>query len=136
MHIFVLIIHIDLLVDDFRSLALQLTQSHFKTSCQLNKIGRIEVLPISWHFALHSKDIDCKLKSITLPSIPRLRNFSNDTILDVLFYTSPTFCQVNIFRKTKRFLYFNFFILLISDYYKCCWKRNELYVHSVSIKKS
>ncbi|VVC36241.1 Hypothetical protein CINCED_3A009347 [Cinara cedri] len=83
-------------VDDFRSLALQLTQSHFKTSCQSDKIGRIEVLPVSWHFALHSKDIDCKLKSISLPSIPRLRNFSNDTILDVLFYTSPTFCQTII----------------------------------------
>ncbi|XP_060854215.1 phospholipase DDHD2-like isoform X1 [Rhopalosiphum padi] len=83
-------------VDDFRSLALQLTQSHFKTSCQSEKIGRIEVLPVSWHLALHSEDIDCKLKRITLPSIPRLRNFSNDTILDVLFYTSPTFCQTII----------------------------------------
>ncbi|XP_050546252.1 SEC23-interacting protein-like isoform X4 [Daktulosphaira vitifoliae] len=80
-------------VDDFRSLAQQLTQSHFKTSLNSNKIGRIEVLPVSWHEALHSESIDRKLKSITLPSIPRLRNFSNDTILDVLFYTSPTFCQ-------------------------------------------
>lgn len=82
-------------MDDFRSLALQLTQSHFKSACQSDQIGRIEVLPVSWHLALHSDDIDCKLKSITLPSIPRLRNFSNDTILDVLFYTSPTFCQVS-----------------------------------------
>lgn len=85
-------------MDDFRSLALQLTQSHFKTACQSNKIGRIEVLPVSWHIALHSKEIDDKLKSISLPSIPRLRNFNNDTILDVLFYTSPTFCQVNYFQ--------------------------------------
>lgn len=82
-------------MDDFRSLALQLTQSHFKTACQSKKIGRIEVLPVSWHIALHSKEIDDKLKSISLPSIPRLRNFNNDTILDVLFYTSPTFCQVS-----------------------------------------
>lgn len=84
-------------MDDFRSLALQLTQSHFKTSCRSDKVGRIEVLPVSWHFALHSENIDRKLKSITLPSIPRLRNFNNDTILDVLFYTSPTFCQVSYF---------------------------------------
>lgn len=92
-------------MDDFRSLALQLTQSHFKTSCQSEKIGRIEVLPVSWHLALHSEDIDCKLKRITLPSIPRLRNFSNDTILDVLFYTSPTFCQV-INLKIKKKVFF------------------------------
>lgn len=86
-------------MDDFRSLALQLTQSHFKTACQTEKIGRIEVLPVSWHFALHTENIDCKLKSITLPSIPKLRQFNNDTILDVLFYTSPTFCQVSYFYR-------------------------------------
>lgn len=97
------------LVDDFRSLALQLTQSHFKTACQSNKIGRIEVLPVSWHLALHSEDIDCKLKRITLPSIPRLRNFSNDTILDVLFYTSPTFCQVSYFKKKILIIYLLFY---------------------------
>jgi len=113
-------LYINFLVDDFRSLALQLTQSHFKTSCQSEKIGRIEVLPVSWHLALHSEDIDCKLKRITLPSIPRLRNFSNDTILDVLFYTSPTFCQVINLKKKKGFIFIYRFI--ISDYNKCCWK--------------
>jgi len=29
----------------------------------------------------------------TLKSIPKLRNFVNDTLLDVLFYSSPVFCQ-------------------------------------------
>lgn len=58
-------------------------------------VGRVEVLPISWHGHLHSEElgIDEKLKSITLESIPRLRNFTNDTLLDVLFYTSPKYCQ-------------------------------------------
>lgn len=33
------------------------------------------------------------LQRITLPSINRLRHFTNDTILDVFFYNSPTYCQ-------------------------------------------
>lgn len=55
----------------------------------------MEVLPISWHSHLHSAEmgIDEKLRMITLESIPKLRNFTNDTLLDILFYTSPTFCQ-------------------------------------------
>ena len=38
--------------------------------------------------------MDSRLKPITLPSIPKLREYSNTTILDVLFYTSPIYCQV------------------------------------------
>lgn len=33
------------------------------------------------------------LERITLPSINRLRHFINDTILDVFFYNSSTYCQ-------------------------------------------
>ncbi|OWR50376.1 triglyceride lipase, partial [Danaus plexippus plexippus] len=53
------------------------------------------VLPISWHSSLHSGEtgVDRRLAAVTLESIPRLRNFTNDTILDVLFYTSPVYCQ-------------------------------------------
>ncbi|XP_030384662.1 nascent polypeptide-associated complex subunit alpha, muscle-specific form isoform X2 [Scaptodrosophila lebanonensis] len=82
-------------VDDFRNIAQQLVQSHYKNSTDMGLVGRVEVLPISWHGHLHSEElgIDEKLKSITLESIPRLRNFTNDTLLDVLFYTSPTYCQ-------------------------------------------
>lgn len=88
-------------VDEFRGISLQLTQSHFQESCELGEVNRIEILPVSWHKALHSEDtgIDKRLKNITLPSIPRLRDFSNDTILDVLFYTSPVFCQVRYVRR-------------------------------------
>ena len=83
------------LVDDFRSIAQTLIQSHYKNSVDLGLVGRVEVLPISWHGHLHSEEmgIDEQLKSITLESIPKLRNFTNDTLLDVFFYTSPVFCQ-------------------------------------------
>lgn len=84
-------------VDDFRANSLQLVQSHYRNSCDKGEVGRVEVLPISWHSELHSKDtgIDEKLKAITLESIPKLRNFTNCTLLDILFYTSPMFCQVS-----------------------------------------
>lgn len=76
-------------------IALQLVQSHYRSSCDRGLVGRVEVLPISWHSELHSEEsgIDEKLKAITLESIPKLRNFTNDTLLDILFYTSPVFCQ-------------------------------------------
>ncbi|XP_058453076.1 uncharacterized protein LOC131431398 isoform X2 [Malaya genurostris] len=82
-------------VDEFRSISAQLVQSHYRSSFDRGDIGRVEVLPISWHNDLHSEEsgVDKKLKSITLESIPKLRNFTNDTLLDVLFYTSPMFCQ-------------------------------------------
>lgn len=83
-------------VEDFRSIALQLTQSHYRSSCDRGDVGRIEILPVSWHSELHSEEsgIDEKLKAITLESIPKLRTFTNDTLLDILFYSSPVFCQV------------------------------------------
>ncbi|XP_029720369.2 mucin-5AC isoform X2 [Aedes albopictus] len=82
-------------VDEFRSISAQLVQSHYRSSFDRGDIGRVEVLPISWHNDLHSEEsgVDKKLKAITLESIPKLRNFTNDTVLDVLFYTSPMFCQ-------------------------------------------
>lgn len=90
--------HDVLIVDEFRSISLQLVQSHYRSACKKGTASRIEVLPVSWHAKLHSDDtgIDKKLESITLDSIPRLRDFANDTVLDVLFYTSPVYCQVNI----------------------------------------
>ncbi|KAL7017113.1 hypothetical protein ACKWTF_010254 [Chironomus riparius] len=86
---------VEQVVDEFRMIAQQLVQAHYRTAYDEGKIGRVEVLPVSWYKALHSDDsgIDQKLKSITLDSIPRLRNFTNETLLDVLFYTSPVFSQ-------------------------------------------
>ncbi|XP_020283226.1 SEC23-interacting protein-like isoform X2 [Pseudomyrmex gracilis] len=82
-------------VDEFRGISLQLVQSHYRTACEQGIVNRIEVLPISWHTTLHSEDtgIDKKLQAITLESIPKLRHFTNDTLLDILFYTSPIYCQ-------------------------------------------
>ncbi|KAM8716630.1 hypothetical protein ACLKA7_003500 [Drosophila subpalustris] len=87
--------NVEEVVDDFRIIAQQLVQSHYKNSTDMGLVGRVEVLPIEWHGHLHSEElgIDEKLKSITLESIPRLRHFTNDTLLDVLFYTSPKYCQ-------------------------------------------
>ncbi|CAB0038290.1 unnamed protein product, partial [Trichogramma brassicae] len=79
-------------VDEFRSVSLQLVQSHYRSSSEQGVVNRIEVLPISWHATLHS-GIDKKLQMITLESIPKLRHFTNDTLLDILFYTSPIYCE-------------------------------------------
>lgn len=88
--------NVEEVVDEFRSITQQLIQSHYRSAYDENKVGRIEVLPVSWWSALHSDEsgIDEKLKSITLESIPKLRSFTNETLLDILFYTSPVFSQV------------------------------------------
>ncbi|XP_053731665.1 SEC23-interacting protein [Synchiropus splendidus] len=82
-------------VDDFRSVSLKLLQSHFKKSCDEHTISRVEFLPVQWHTALHgdATGVDRRIKKITLPSTGRLRHFTNETLLDVLFYNSPTYCQ-------------------------------------------
>ncbi|XP_053188679.1 SEC23-interacting protein [Scomber japonicus] len=82
-------------VDDFRSVSLKLLQSHFKKSMDDHAISRVEFLPVQWHTALHgdATGVDRRIKKITLPSTGRLRHFTNETLLDVLFYNSPTYCQ-------------------------------------------
>lgn len=86
-------------VDDFREIGSDITQSHLKQYIESSEIyGRTEFLPISWHQDLHGDQtgIDERLKPMSLPSIPKLREFSNTTLLDVLFYTSPIYCQTII----------------------------------------
>ncbi|XP_056408420.1 SEC23-interacting protein isoform X2 [Hyla sarda] len=82
-------------VDDFRAVSLKLLQSHFKKSVDEGKVHRVEFLPVHWHSALHgdATGVDRHIKKITLPSIGRLRHFTNETLLDILFYNSPTYCQ-------------------------------------------
>nr|XP_027194034.1 SEC23-interacting protein-like [Dermatophagoides pteronyssinus] len=70
-------------VDDFRLITHELLLTHYG-----HEQGRVEVLPVTWHQALHTKSLDERLREITLPSIQKLRSFTNDTILDALFYTS------------------------------------------------
>ncbi|XP_069844258.1 SEC23-interacting protein isoform X1 [Dipodomys merriami] len=82
-------------VDDFRVVSLKLLQTHFKRSLDDGKISRVEFLPVPWHGALggDATGVDRNIKKITLPSIGRFRHFTNETLLDILFYNSPTYCQ-------------------------------------------
>lgn len=83
-------------VDDFRSIANGLIKTHFGPYAQNGHIHRVEFLPVHWHMAVHSEatGVDNRLKSITLPSTRKLRDFVNDTLMDILFYTSPAYCQI------------------------------------------
>ncbi|XP_068422540.1 phospholipase DDHD2 isoform X2 [Clinocottus analis] len=82
-------------VNDFRSASLSLLASHYKHAQQDGQVGRVEFLPVNWHSALHgdATGVDEDIQRITLPSISRLRHFTNDTLLDLFFYNSPTYCQ-------------------------------------------
>ncbi|KAJ6658704.1 hypothetical protein lerEdw1_019864 [Lerista edwardsae] len=79
-------------VNDFRNVSLSMLPAHFKKAQEQQQIGRVEFLPVNWHSTLHT-GVDVDLERITLPSINRLRHFINDTILDVFFYNSSTYCQ-------------------------------------------
>ncbi|XP_006831561.1 PREDICTED: SEC23-interacting protein [Chrysochloris asiatica] len=82
-------------VDDFRVVSLKLLQTHFKKSLDDQKISRVEFLPVHWHSSLGgaATGVDRNVKKITLPSVGRFRHFTNETLLDILFYNSPTYCQ-------------------------------------------
>uniref|UniRef100_A0A8C6PVF3 DDHD domain containing 2 n=1 Tax=Nothobranchius furzeri TaxID=105023 RepID=A0A8C6PVF3_NOTFU len=82
-------------VNDFRSASLSLLATHYKRAQQDGQVGRVEFLPVNWHSALHgdATGVDEDIQRITLPSISRLRHFTNDTLLDLFFYNSPTYCQ-------------------------------------------
>uniref|UniRef100_A0A8C7NAN0 DDHD domain containing 2 n=1 Tax=Oncorhynchus kisutch TaxID=8019 RepID=A0A8C7NAN0_ONCKI len=82
-------------VNDFRSASLSLLGSHYRRGQEEGRVGRVEFLPVNWHSALHgdATGVDEDIQRITLPSISRLRHFTNDTLLDLFFYNSPTYCQ-------------------------------------------
>ncbi|KAL0858442.1 hypothetical protein ABMA27_012318 [Loxostege sticticalis] len=112
-------------VDDFRATSLQLVQSHYRNAYDKGVVNRVEALPISWHSTLHSGEtgVDKRLAAITLESIPRLRSFTNDTVLDVLLYTSPVFCQTIIDTVCAE----------LNRIYKLFKKRNPLFKGEVSL---
>ncbi|CAH8565245.1 unnamed protein product [Schistosoma bovis] len=79
-------------VNDMRNTAKQLSQTHFP-----HHPYRMEFLPILWHDELHSDTVtglDKQLEQITLGSIPKLRQFTNDSLMDILFYTSSKYSQL------------------------------------------
>ncbi|GFT47589.1 SEC23-interacting protein [Nephila pilipes] len=82
-------------VDGFRDIANKLIASHFRNEVEQGRVNRVEFLPVAWHAKLHTSDVglDRRMQSITLPSIPKLRHFTNDTLIDILLYSSPSYCQ-------------------------------------------
>ncbi|KAM7541375.1 hypothetical protein Aperf_G00000022239 [Anoplocephala perfoliata] len=79
-------------VNDMRKTASDLLDSHFKDKPHHD---RVEFLPVRWHSSLHSEEVGVcnRLKRVTLRSIPKLRGYTNETLTDILFYTSPKYCQ-------------------------------------------
>jgi len=71
-----------------------------------SSVGRVEYLPIEWHesFALKSRwapgdresSSPVTLHDISLTTIPHMREFANDTMLDILFFMSPTHHDIMI----------------------------------------
>ncbi|KAM4033722.1 SEC23-interacting protein [Anomaloglossus baeobatrachus] len=112
-------------VDDFRAVSLKLLQSHFKKCLVEGKVHRVEFLPVHWHSALHgdATGVDRHIKKITLPSIGRLRHFTNETLLDVLFYNSPTYCQTIVDKV----------ILEVNRLYELFMNRNPDFTGGVSV---
>ncbi|KAJ8395910.1 hypothetical protein AAFF_G00027930 [Aldrovandia affinis] len=82
-------------VNGFRSASLDLLNTHFREGREDHRVGRVEFLPVNWHDTLHGNatGVDQDIQRITLPSLARLRDFSNDTLLDLFYYNSPTYCQ-------------------------------------------
>ncbi|KAJ8339471.1 hypothetical protein SKAU_G00362570 [Synaphobranchus kaupii] len=82
-------------VNGFRSTSQDLLSTHFKEVQEERRVGRVEFLPVNWHDALHSDatGVDRDIRRITLPSLARLRDFATDTLLDLFYYSSPTYCQ-------------------------------------------
>lgn len=64
-----------------------------------------------------------RIKKITLPSTGRLRHFTNETLLDVLFYNSPTYCQTIMDTVAQE----------INRLYSLFMKRNPDYRGGVSV---
>ncbi|KFV68236.1 Phospholipase DDHD2, partial [Dryobates pubescens] len=110
-------------VNDFRNVSLSMLQAHFKKAQEQQQIGRVEFLPVNWHSSLHSTGVDVDLERITLPSINRLRHFINDTILDVFFYNSSTYCQTIVDTVASE----------MNRLYQLFLQRNPLFTGGVSI---
>lgn len=73
--------------------------------------GRVEYLPIEWHdgFTIQSQrrllPSDARkgptarnytVKDVSLKTVPQLRQFANDNLMDVLFFMSPEHVSSNV----------------------------------------
>ncbi|KFQ07838.1 Phospholipase DDHD2, partial [Haliaeetus albicilla] len=80
-------------VNDFRNVSLSMLQAHFKKAQEQQQIGRVEFLPVNWHSSLHSTGVDVQTASSAFSGGHCRQRESYDTILDVFFYNSSTYCQ-------------------------------------------
>mmetsp|Transcript_40386 Transcript_40386/g.47253 ORF Transcript_40386/g.47253 Transcript_40386/m.47253 type:complete len:1103 (+) Transcript_40386:217-3525(+) len=73
-----------------------LREKHIPSSVE-RSAGRVEYIPIEWHeefckrkYAVGKESTHSpSLQDISLDTIPHLREFANDTLLDVLYFMSP-----------------------------------------------
>lgn len=59
--------------------------------------GRVLVLPVYWYKQVQSKELEVQraIQQVTLPTVAAIRTFTNDCLLDVMFYMTPEY-QVKI----------------------------------------
>jgi len=57
--------------------------------------AKVDILPVHWHQAHTEQAVGAAetLQPLTLGSVKRLREFTNTSMMDVLFYTSPIYAQ-------------------------------------------
>eukprot|EP00094_Tigriopus_californicus_P012726 TCALIF_12302-PA protein Name:"Similar to SEC23IP SEC23-interacting protein (Homo sapiens)" AED:0.13 eAED:0.13 QI:0/0.5/0.33/0.66/1/1/3/249/1076 len=112
-------------VDGFRELSSHLSDRHFQSGRLAETVNRIEYLPVNWHKTLHGEDTgtDRRIRPLALKSIPKLREFVSDTLLDILFYTSPIYCQTII----------NTVVCEINRMYTLFMKRNPHFTGTASV---
>jgi len=112
-------------VEDLRETSRTILQSHFKTVLENDELHRVEFLPVYWHGDLHMDPtgIDDHLLTLTLPSVMKLRTFINTTLSDILFYTSPVYCQKIISRCISE----------MNRLYEIFLQRNSIFKGQVSV---
>lgn len=76
-------------VDSFRGRMLEMRRTHFSHK------QKVDVLPVHWHDGHTEQAQGAKLglDTLTLPSVQRLRDFTNNAMLDIMFYSSPVYAQ-------------------------------------------
>lgn len=71
-----------------------------------------------------NKTLTCRdMERITLPSIRGLRQFANDTVLDLFFYNSATYCQTIVDTVASE----------INNLYSIFLQRNPQFIGAMSV---
>jgi hypothetical protein len=69
------------------------TTSSIYPSHESSQDGMIDYIPVEWFSCIHGDEIDItvQMRSITMSSIPLIREFGNSAIMDLLLYQTPEF---------------------------------------------